>query len=143
MLAWIWWVIAAGVLAIAETLSLDLILIMCAGAALVAALVAGLGGPIVLQFIIFSIVALSLLFVVRPLAKRHLIQGPANQVGIDALIGQSAVVLNQVDQHGGLVKLSGETWSAQSCSAADILAVGEIVQVIEIKGAIARVGRKQ
>lgn len=131
------WLIAAGVLAIAEMLSLDLALIMCAGAALVAAGSGGLGAPAALQFIVFAVSALGLLFVVRPAAKRHLTSTHTAVSGIDTLIGKDAVVLNTVDAHEGLVKLLGERWTARSYDPTQVLEVGRTVKVMEIRGAIA------
>ena len=49
--AWLWWLGAALVLAIAEELSLGLVLLMFSGGALAAAITAGLGAPVVVQVI--------------------------------------------------------------------------------------------
>jgi membrane protein implicated in regulation of membrane protease activity len=137
--AWLIWLIVAGVLAIAEVLSLDLILIMTAGAAGVAALAAAFGLPIAGQVIVFAISALGLLFVVRPAARRSLERSPGTQTGIERLVGQHAMVLETVDQHRGLVKLHGEHWSARAYDPAQVLEIGRTVNVIEIKGAVALV----
>jgi len=133
------WLIVAGVLAIAEVLSLDLVLIMCAGAAGVAALGAGLGAPLGLQFALFAVSAVGLLFVVRPVARRHLESGPDTKMGIEGLVGRSAVVLQTVDRDHGLVKLHGEEWTARPYDPGQVLEVGRTVNVMEIKGATALV----
>ena len=137
--AWLIWLIAAGVLAIAETLSLDLFLIMLAGAALATAGVAALGAPVAVQVGVFAITALGLVAVVRPMAHRRLRQElPSNQrTGIEALKGRNAVVVRTVDQHGGRVKLAGEEWSAEAYDPTQVLPVGSTVQVMEIRGATA------
>ena len=109
MPAWVIWVIVAGVLAIAEVLSLDLVLIMCAAAAGVAAVGAGLGAPVVAQVVLFAASALGLLFVVRPVARRHLERStPESRMGIEGLVGRKAIVLRTVDRDSGLVKLHGK-----------------------------------
>jgi membrane protein implicated in regulation of membrane protease activity len=133
------WLIAAGVLAIAETLSLDLFLIMLAGAALATAGVAALGAPVAVQVGVFAITALGLVAVVRPMAHRRLRQElPSTQrTGIEALKGRNAVVVRTVDQHGGRVKLAGEEWSAEAYDPTQVLPVGSTVQVMEIRGATA------
>src|SRR5215468_7845092 len=97
MQAWVIWVIVAGVLAIAEVLSTDLVLIMCAGAAAVAAVAAAFGAPLGVQLIVFAASAFGLLLMVRPAAKRHLEHTPQAITGIDGLIGRKAVVLETVD----------------------------------------------
>lgn len=128
--------IAAGVLAIAETLSLDLVLIMLAVAALATAGAAALGAPVMLQVGVFAVVSLGLVATVRPLAKRRLL--PSHEkTGIEALKGRNAVVVRTVDQHGGRVKLAGEEWSAQSYDPLQVLPIGATVQVMEIRGATA------
>ena len=139
MPAWLIWLIAAGVLAIAETLSLDLFLIMLAGAALATAGVAALGAPVAVQVGVFAITALGLVAVVRPMAHRRLRQElPSTQrTGIEALKGRNAVVVRTVDQHGGRVKLAGEEWSAEAYDPTQVLPVGSTVQVMEIRGATA------
>lgn len=137
MPAWLLWLIAAGVLAIAEALSLDLVLIMCGGGALVGAVAAAVGLPLGVQVAAFAISALGLLTLVRPVAKRHLTATPLAVTGIEALIGRDAVVTTTVDAHGGRVKLAGEEWSAQAFDSTEVLNVGRTVRVMEIKGATA------
>lgn len=137
MPAWLIWLIAAGVLAIVEALSLDLVLIMCAGGALVGAGAAAVGLPTVVQVAAFAISALGLLMLVRPVAKKHLELTPHARTGIEGLVGRDAVVMSTVDAHGGRVKLAGEEWSAQAFDATEVLEVGRTVRVMEIKGATA------
>jgi membrane protein implicated in regulation of membrane protease activity len=140
---WLIWLIAAGVLAIAEALSLDLVLVMLAGAALAGAGAAALGAPVALQVGVFAVVAIGLVGVVRPLAKRRLELPSSERTGIDALRGRNAVVVRTVDQHGGRVKLAGEEWSAEAYDPTQVLPVGSTVQVMEIRGATAVVWSHQ
>jgi membrane protein implicated in regulation of membrane protease activity len=135
--AWLVWLIAAGVLAIAEALSLNLFLIMLAGAALVAAGVAAIGAGTAIQVAVFAVVAIGLIGVVRPLATRRLELPRAERTGIEALKGRNAVVIRTVDQHGGRIKLAGEEWSAEAYDPTQVLQVGTTVQVMEIRGATA------
>jgi membrane protein implicated in regulation of membrane protease activity len=131
------WLIAAGVLAIAEALSVDLVLIMFAAAALLAAGAAALAAPAALQVAVFAAASLGLLVVVRPLAKRRLELPHHERMGIEALVGRTAVVTHTVDQHGGRVKLAGEEWSAEAFDPTQVLEVGRTVRVMEIRGAAA------
>src|SRR5215207_6913012 len=137
MPAWLIWLIAAGALAIAEALSIDLFLIMLAGAALATAGAAALGAPVLLQVGVFAISSLGLIAVVRLIAKRRLQLPAAERTGIERLKGRNAVVLRTVDAHGGRVKLAGEEWSAESFDPNQVLPVGATVQVMEIRGATA------
>lgn len=135
--AWLVWLVAAGVLAIAEALSLDLVLIMCAAAALAGGGAAALGAPVALQVAVFAVAAVGLLLVVRPAARRHLEVTGHHATGIEALVGREAVVVQAVDAHGGRVKLAGEEWSARAYAAGEVLEVGRVVRVMEISGATA------
>jgi membrane protein implicated in regulation of membrane protease activity len=135
--------IVAGVLAGAETLSLDLVLIMCAGGATAGALTAGLGGPPALQVLVAVIVAVALIAFVRPVARRHLLGVGTHPTGTAALIGRSAVVLSKVDNASGLIRLNGQEWTARAYDATQTVPAGETVQVVEISGATALVWRPQ
>ena len=85
-----------------------------AGAALVAAIAAGLGAPVVVQLLAFAVTGGIALVAIRPIAKRHLALPPLSRDGSDALIGRSALVTREVSATGGLVHLSGEDWSARA-----------------------------
>lgn len=137
MPAWVIWLIAAGVLAAAEALSVDFVLLMIAGGALAAAGVAALAAPPALQFAVFAVAAIGLVTVVRPIAKRRLELPSHERIGLEALIGSTAVVTRTVDQHGGRVKLAGEEWTAQTYDPTQVLEIGRTVRVMEIRGAAA------
>ncbi|RYJ07203.1 MAG: NfeD family protein, partial [Actinomycetales bacterium] len=79
--AWVTWVGIAVLLAVAELLSLDLVLLMFAVGALGAAVVAGLGGPLWLAIAVFAVVVVALLTLVRPPLVEKLHAGPTLQVG--------------------------------------------------------------
>jgi membrane protein implicated in regulation of membrane protease activity len=135
---WLIWLIAAGALVVAETLSLGLVLIMFAGGALVAGGVAALGLGVGLQVLVFAIAAVGLLLVVRPIARRHLENTKElSRTGIEALVGRTATVLRTVDAQQGRVKIGGDEWSAQSYDATQVLEVGRTVRVMEINGVTA------
>jgi membrane protein implicated in regulation of membrane protease activity len=135
---WLIWLIAAGALVVAETLSLGLVLIMFAGGALVAGGAAALGLGVGLQVLVFAIAAVGLLLVVRPIARRHLENTEElSRTGIEALVGRTATVLRTVDAQQGRVKIGGDEWSAQSYDATQVLEVGRTVRVMEINGVTA------
>jgi membrane protein implicated in regulation of membrane protease activity len=133
------WLVAAVVLGVVEVLTLTLAFGLLAGAALVAAVAAGLGAPVVVQFLAFAVTGGVGLVAVRPIAKRHLALPPASRDGSDALIGRSAVVTREVSATGGLVHLSGEDWSARAYDEALVIPPGVRVDVYEIEGATALV----
>lgn len=57
--------------------------------------------------------------------------------GSDALIGKRAEVLQEVTATRGLIKLSGEQWSARALDEGLVIPVGALVDVMEIEGATA------
>lgn len=134
---WIVWLLIAGVLGVAEFLTLTLAFGLLAAAALVAAVVAGLGGGLLLQVLAFAAAGAAGLLFVRPIAQRHMSQPPIVREGSDALVGKQAVVTQEVTATRGLVKLSGEEWSARSLDEYQTIPVGSVVDVMEIDGATA------
>jgi membrane protein implicated in regulation of membrane protease activity len=137
MQAWLIWLILAAVLAGAEALSLDLVLIMCAGGAAAGGISAAAGLPPAAQVAIAVAGALALLLFVRPVAKRHLVGTGTARTGIEALIGTQAIVTSKVDATDGRVRLGGGEWSARAYDQTQVIPVGSSVQVIEISGATA------
>ena len=135
-----WWVIIAAALAAAEAFTFDLVFIMLAGGALSAAGVAAADGNVALQIAVAIVVALAGLGGLRPVAMRHLRSTPEIRTGTAALVGQSALVLEDVGPHAGRVKLNGEVWSARSYDGASTFAAGQMIDVLKIDGATALVG---
>lgn len=133
------WLVAAVLLGVVEFLTLTLSFGLLAGAALVAAVVAGLGAPVAVQLLAFAVTGGIALVAVRPIAKRHLALPPVSREGSDALVGQSALVTREVSATGGLVHLSGEDWSARSYDQDLVIPPGVRVDVFQIDGATALV----
>ena len=136
-MAWFAWLLAAAALGVAEFFTLTLVCGLLAGAALVAAVVAGVGIGALGQFVAFGAAAAAGLLVVRPLALRQMTQQPLTRDGSDALIGKRAEVMQEVTATRGLIKLSGEEWSARAFDETLVIPVGALVDVMEIEGATA------
>ncbi|MFH9069054.1 NfeD family protein [Streptomyces alboflavus] len=134
---WFVWLFAAGVLGAAEFLTLTLVFGLLAGAALIVAVVAGLGVGLLGQLVALVLAASAGLLVVRPIALRHMAQAPLTHEGSDALIGKRAEVMQEVTATHGLIKLSGEEWSARALDESHVIPVGALVDVMEIEGATA------
>ncbi|MDQ1012465.1 membrane protein implicated in regulation of membrane protease activity [Streptomyces sp. V4I23] len=136
---WLIWLIAAGVLAVAEIFTLTAALGMLGAAALVTAGFAAAGLPMPLQFLVFTVLAAVSLFFVRPIAVRHLLKPQAERFGVDALVGKAAYVVSEVSGLGGRVRIGGEEWTARSYDETLVIPPGTTVDVIEINGATALV----
>jgi len=138
MEAWVIWLIAAGVLAGAELLTLDFVLLMLAGGALGGMVAAVAGLSVALQLVAFVIVALGLLVFVRPFAKRQLLSRTPQQIdGAETYVGKVAVVTQRVDHMDGRIRFGADDWSAVSQSRQDTFEVGTNVRVMQIRGATA------
>jgi membrane protein implicated in regulation of membrane protease activity len=136
-MAWVVWLIAAVVLGVAEGLTLTLAFGLLAAAALVAAIVAGMGGTLLAQVLAFAITGGVGLLIVRPIARRQMTHPQLVREGRYALVGKKAVVIEEVTGTRGLVKLSGEVWSARALDEDHVIPVGALVDVMEIEGATA------
>ena len=136
-LLWIAWLIAAVALGVAEAFTLTLAFGLLAAAALIAAIVAGVGGSLLLQVLAFAITAGVGLVIVRPIARRQMTHPSMVREGSYALVGKKAVVIEEVTGTQGLIKLSGEVWSARALDEDQVIPVGTAVDVMEIDGATA------
>jgi membrane protein implicated in regulation of membrane protease activity len=142
--AWVLWLIAAVVFAVAEVVNLSFFLFPFAIGAALAAVVelAGLGTPIAL--VVFAVFTALSFGVLRPIARRHLSTPPQVRTGTAALIGRSAIVLERIanDEGVGCVRLDGEVWTARSYDDDDVFEPGTRVHVMEIRGATALVAEE-
>lgn len=141
-IAWAW-AIMALILAVAEIFTSGFFLICFALGAVAAAAVAfvGLGLPFQLgAFLVGSAVALAL---VRPFAMR-VSNRDTYLVGIDRVVGRTAVVLETIDpaRGRGVVRVGSERWSADSIDGTPIPS-GAQVEVIRVEGAHLKVRLSQ
>jgi membrane protein implicated in regulation of membrane protease activity len=136
---WVWWLIAAGVLAVGEIATMGFFLGPIAVAATLAAVVAAIGAGLAAQWIVFIAASIGSVLVLRPIARRHLKMPAALRTGTAALVGTTATVLERVDRDGGQVKIGGEVWTARSYDEDDSFEPGMRVEVMKIDGATALV----
>jgi len=130
------WLTAAALLLVVEMLTVDLLFASLALAAVAASVAAGLGLGGVSQGIIFGVFAAVSLFLLRPIALRHLRKRPANfATNIEALVGADAFTTSEVTERSGQIKLNGEIWTARTQSG--VINKDEKVFVWAIEGATA------
>src|SRR5215472_9354213 len=137
MMAWIVWLIVAALLGVAELMTTTFALGIIAVGALVAAGVGAAHLALPFQLIAFVVASGAGLGFVLPVARRHVKQPPLLKTGPAALVGRSASVLEEVDRHGGRVRIGGEVWSARSYDETLVIPVGHTVDVMQIEGATA------
>ena len=139
MTSWVIWLILAAVLGVVELLTVTLALGILAVAAVAAAVAgaAGLGG--VAELGAFAVVAVAGLVVVRPIAIRHIKQPPPLRTGVAALVGRTAIVVEEVTGHAGRVRIGGEVWTSRAYDDSLVIPVGAKVDVLQIEGVTALV----
>lgn len=134
------WLVAGVVLAAAEAATGDFFLLMLGGAALATAgFAAGTDLPVWVDAIFFAVVSLALVAGVRPLLLRRFATPPLLATNTAALPGRHALVLEEVSEHRGQVKLDGQVWTARPLDPTEVYPPGSTVTVMEIEGATALV----
>jgi membrane protein implicated in regulation of membrane protease activity len=137
--AWLLWLIAAVILGVGEIATTAFLLAPFAGGALLASVVAAVGGGTFAAWAVFLVSSVGLLTLMRPIANAHRRTPPQIRTGTAALIGRSGIVTERIEGGAGCVKLDGETWTARAYDEDDVIEPGAKVTVVEIKGAIALV----
>ncbi len=129
------WGAVAAVLAVLELFTLDLTAGMLAAGALAGLLAAVAGAPVLLQLVVATATTAVMLGVVRPVARRHLeVRGRPNDPG-QALEGITAVVVQEVSDEGGQVRVHGELWTARPALPGSVVPVGASVWIGAVSGA--------
>ena len=140
MPAWLIWAIVAVILAVGEIFTPGMFFLgPVALAAVASGIVAAVGFGWVLQLLVFIAGSLASVWILRPIARRHLHMPAALRTGTAALEGAKAVVLQRVDANGGRVRIGGEEWSARAYMEDQVLEPGTRVEVVKIEGATALV----
>jgi|SRR5947209_1213749 len=133
----IWLIVALG-LAGTEALTGDMFLLMLGGGALAAAGSSWLLDlPLWADGAVFLVVSVLLLSLVRPLLRRRLTPPKSLSIGIEALEGKRALVLEHVAHDAGQVKVDGQVWTARPLNDGDEFEPGDHVTVMRIDGATA------
>jgi membrane protein implicated in regulation of membrane protease activity len=139
MSSWIVWLIVAGVLGVAELLTTTLAFGLLAIAALVAAVVGAFHLDLGIQLAAFVVASGAGLGLIRPIAMRHIRQPPLLRTGTAALVGRTAIVLEEVTEHTGRVRIGGEEWTSRPYDESLVIPVGAKVDVMQIDGVTALV----
>lgn len=137
-MGWVWWVVTAVLLLLAETATATLAFLMASVGAAVAALLAVIGVPLAGQVPGFILVSTGLIAFLRPAVMRHQAL-PGLRTGAAKLVGSDALVTSRVDAHTGRISLSGQIWTARAYDPEAVFEPGAVVHVLEIDGATALV----
>ena len=129
----VWLVLLVGFLAV-EAATVSMVSLWFAVSALVALVVALLGGPAWLQSTLFLVISAALLALLRPLIKRYFSPG-LTATNVDSIIGTTGRVTADIDNVSavGQVKLGAMEWTARSTSGKPIPA-GTLIRADRIEG---------
>ncbi|TBN56596.1 NfeD family protein [Glaciihabitans arcticus] len=139
--AWVIWLALILVFLVIEIFTLDFTFLMLAVGSAGGLVASFLPIPFWLQVIIVAVLAVLLIFAVRPPLLRRLRHGEDPTLSnLDALIGMGGTVATDFVDGSGYVKLAnGETWTSRlsPISEGATLESGHKVSVISIDGATA------
>ncbi len=136
--AWAIWLSVSFLLAVAEIMSLDLVLIMLAAGALAGAVTAvAAPGLWWLQCLVAIAVSVGSLLLLRPTLMDKVRAMPGYRSSAAKMIGSSGVATSEVTRIGGEIKVDGQVWTARSYETGMVIAKGSEIEVFEIDGAIA------
>ena len=136
-MAWILWLALGVILIIAEVFTLGFVLFWFGLGALAAAIVGFLGFGVGWQFMAFAVVSVALTAMSRTIFARYLPHNsPAMKTGIDSLPGKVGTVTaaSKGSLNESAVKVFGSIWTAYPLEGEAVLAEGEKVEVVEVKG---------
>lgn len=129
------WIAVLALALVTEGLTTDLVAIWFFPGAMISMVLAFCNVDAPIQFLVFVVLGLVLVFSTRRLCKK-LLKKKQIKTNTDALIGEIALVTEEISniREQGEVKLNGLRWSARAENPARIIEVGAQVEVLEIKG---------
>ncbi|MCI9298822.1 MAG: NfeD family protein [Lachnospiraceae bacterium] len=129
------WLIILILLIVIEIFTLGLTTIWFAGGALVAIVVAALGGPVWLQILLAIIVSAVLLFFTRPVAMKYF-NRDREKTNAESLVGRQAIVISEINNLQGIgqVAINGMEWTARTITDGLTIKPGEVVIIRGING---------
>jgi len=134
------WLVVAGITLVLELVTPAFLFICFTGGALVAALSTIWIDHVTYQAVVFALVSVVLIPLTRPLARK-MSRKDAAKTNVDALVGRTAYVLQDIDpaRNTGKVRIGSEEWRA----IADVPIPAEAkVTVTQVEGTTVTVTRQ-
>lgn len=135
------WLIVAIILVILEIATAGFGVICFAIGAGFAALIAGLGGNLTWQIVIFAVVSLLTFIFLRPVVMRFLEKKSKDvKTNAEAIVGRKGIVSERIDatQHTGRVAIDGDDWKAVS-EDGSVIEKGQTVEIVKLDSIIVTV----
>ena len=128
------WLIVLVVCLVVEISTLGLTSIWFAGGALLALLIAMIGGPLWLQVLVFLVTSIVLLIFTRPIAAKYFNKN-REKTNVNSKIGKQAIVTVAIDnlKGEGQIVTEGMEWTARSLDST-IIEEGSVVTIEKIEG---------
>ena len=128
------WLIVMVVCLVVEISTLGLASIWFAGGALLAMIIALIGGPLWLQILVFLVASIVLLIFTRPLATKFFNQN-RTKTNVESVVGKQAIVTETIDniKGQGRIVTDGMEWTARSFDSS-VIEEGSIVTIEKIEG---------
>ncbi|MBS7020450.1 MAG: NfeD family protein [Firmicutes bacterium] len=125
------WLIVVIALAIIEAATVNLTTIWFVISGIVSLFLSFSVDNIFIQFFVFVVGGIILLFSTRPFLKKWM-SVPKESTNFDRIIGMEGIVTEEIQKNQpGEVKVDGKYWTAMSHQS---LKIGEVVQIKEING---------
>ena len=130
----IFWLILVAVMLVIEIFTMGLTTIWFSLGAVAAAIAAGLGAPLWVQILLFTVVSVVIMILVRPFALKVMDRN-RTKTNIDEVIGKQAEVIEPIDnqKEQGKVRFRGVEWMARSVDGST-MAAGDVVTVEAVSG---------
>ena len=137
------WLIVLVVCLVAEIATLGLTSIWFAGGALLALLIAMIGGPLWLQVLVFLVASIVLLIVTRPIAAKYFNKN-REKTNVNSKLGKQAIVTVTIDnlKGEGQIVTEGMEWTARSLDST-VIEEGSVVTIEKIEGVKAIVSMRK
>ena len=129
------WIAVLVTAVVVEAVTSDFVAIWFFPAALVSLILSLFDVPVWLQILLFVLVGLALVIATRPLCRKFLTV-KREKTNAESLIGKTCIVTEEIRNidEVGEVKVGGLCWSARAEDEGRVIAVGEHVEIVEIKG---------
>lgn len=130
------WIGMIVIAVIAEASSMAITAIWFVPAGIISMVLAFCKVPIWIQIVAYIVLSALCLILFRPLVKRWQRKDGESKTNVDSLIGETAVVTEDIDNihETGTVKVRGLTWTARSEHDGDSLKTGDIVEILSVSG---------
>lgn len=128
------WIGIAVFFGVIEILTVGLTTIWFAAAAVLAVIAAEIGLSVLWQTVIFLASSCILLYFTRPLAVKYLKIGK-EKTNAALLIGKTGIVIEDIKPYNsGLVKVSGQIWTAKATDESIEIKSDSRVKIVKIEG---------